>query len=136
MSLAGKIKDDTSLKSIYYDTGEKMGKQFSKGLASAVSAKVGKALSKTPKIQVGIMGGNGSGSEYATGLNRVPYNNYPALLHEDERVLTGAEARSQGTGGGINVPIYGPVTVRKESDIDAVASALFSKIKKAQAVTT
>lgn len=25
---------------------------------------------------------------YATGLERVPYNNFPALLHEGERVLT------------------------------------------------
>lgn len=32
---------------------------------------------------------------FAMGLDRVPYDNFPALLHRDERVLTAAEARSQ-----------------------------------------
>lgn len=31
---------------------------------------------------------------YAYGLDRVPYNDYPALLHEGERVLTAREARA------------------------------------------
>lgn len=32
---------------------------------------------------------------HAIGLARVPYNDYPALLHEGERVLTAAEARAE-----------------------------------------
>ena len=35
---------------------------------------------------------------YAFGLNRVPHDEYPALLHEDERVLTAAEARAADAG--------------------------------------
>lgn len=31
----------------------------------------------------------------AFGLNRVPYDNFPTLLHQDERVLTAREAREQ-----------------------------------------
>ena len=31
----------------------------------------------------------------AWGLDRVPYDNYPTLLHQDERVLTAREAREQ-----------------------------------------
>ena len=34
----------------------------------------------------------------AFGLDRVPYDDYPALLHEGERVLTAAEARAQDAG--------------------------------------
>ena len=35
---------------------------------------------------------------HAFGLDRVPYDDYPALLHEGERVLTAAEARAQDAG--------------------------------------
>lgn len=34
-------------------------------------------------------------NSHAFGLERVPYDNYPALLHQDERVLTASEAREQ-----------------------------------------
>ena len=34
----------------------------------------------------------------AFGLDRVPYDDYPALLHEGERVLTASEARAQDAG--------------------------------------
>lgn len=37
---------------------------------------------------------------HAFGLDRVPYDEYPALLHEGERVLTAAEARAQDAAGG------------------------------------
>ena len=32
------------------------------------------------------------GSGYAYGLDYVPYDNFPALLHQGERVQTAAEA--------------------------------------------
>lgn len=35
---------------------------------------------------------------HAFGLDRVPYDEYPALLHEGERVLTAAQARTQDAG--------------------------------------
>lgn len=41
----------------------------------------------------------------AFGLSRVPYDDYPALLHRDERVLTAAEARAQDAGSGQPVAI-------------------------------
>lgn len=37
---------------------------------------------------------------HAFGLERVPYDEYPALLHEGERVLTASEARAQDAGQG------------------------------------
>lgn len=68
---------------------------------------------------------------YATGLARVPYDNFPALLHEGERVLTAAEARgyNQGVGG---VTFTGnSFYVRQESDIDSIAQALLEKLRQA-----
>lgn len=37
---------------------------------------------------------------YAYGLDRVPYDNFPALLHQGERVLTASQARAEDRGGG------------------------------------
>lgn len=49
---------------------------------------------------------------FAYGLDRVPYDGYPALLHEGERVLTASQARAQdaGASGGVQVSI-GSVTI-------------------------
>lgn len=38
-------------------------------------------------------------STNAKGLNYVPYNNFPALLHRGEQVLTASQARRRGNGG-------------------------------------
>ena len=44
---------------------------------------------------------NGAAAGYAVGLNYVPYDNFPALLHQGERVLTAREARElDGLGAG------------------------------------
>ena len=47
------------------------------------------------------------GGSHAGGLNYVPYDNYPAILHRGERVLTAAENASgaYGNGGGSTVNI-------------------------------
>mgnify|MGYP000886572458 CR=1 FL=1 len=70
---------------------------------------------------------------YATGLARVPYDNFPALLHEGERVLTAAEARgyNQGGSGGFTIVMNG-TTIREDADIDRVAQALLEKLRQAQ----
>ena len=66
---------------------------------------------------------------HAYGLTSVPYNNYPALLHEGERVLTAAEARR---GGSAVVNITGnQFTVREEADVDRIASAIASRVSDA-----
>ncbi len=48
---------------------------------------------------------------HAFGLDRVPYDEYPALLHEGERVLTAAQARAQDaageSAGGIQLVVTG-----------------------------
>lgn len=71
---------------------------------------------------------------YATGLRRVPYDNYAALLHEGERVLTAREAREadQGSASGVTVQISGTWQVRSEQDADAIAETILRKILLAQ----
>ena len=47
--------------------------------------------------------GNVKASGHATGLNYVPYDNYPALLHRGEAVLTSIEATEWRNGKNTNV---------------------------------
>lgn len=74
------------------------------------------------------------GRMYAYGLDRVPYNNYPAILHEDERVLTAQQARQMDAGGHAgDVVITGnQFVVREEADISRIASELARQIAVAK----
>ena len=67
------------------------------------------------------------------GLDYVPYDEFPALLHQGERVKTAAEARMEDRGGGsISVTVTGnQFHVREDSDVDAVAEALAEKLQAA-----
>lgn len=75
---------------------------------------------------------------HATGLSRVPFNNYKANLHEDEEVLTADDPRNQNNpnfnpkpnpqprGGGIvfnpvyNITLEGTATEKDKEDIEKV----------------
>lgn len=73
------------------------------------------------------------GTGHAYGLNRVPYDNYPTLLHEGERVLTAREARQQDSGGdGLTLQITGPVMVREEADVKKVAQEIVRQAIRAK----
>lgn len=52
---------------------------------------------------------------HAIGLPRVPYDNYPAMLHQNERVLTAQEARSMDRSGS---PVVINLIAGKTSDPD------------------
>ena len=68
---------------------------------------------------------------YAVGIDYVPYDNFPALLHQGEQVLTAEEARSRnGNSGGVQIIMNG-VTIREDADIDRVAAALLQKMELA-----
>lgn len=138
MALAGAIRDDTASDQAYWDAGYRKSQEFSKGLAAG--------LSETWKASGGYDSdhdpakafvGDGSydplgGRSYATGLERVPYNNFPALLHEGERVLTAQEARSydQG-GGGIQIVMNGTV-IREDADVYRLAQELLAQLRQAK----
>lgn len=70
-----------------------------------------------------VLGGGGGGvatlQKYATGLNYVPYNDMPALLHAGEAVLTRTEAEEWRRGGGQSV-----VSIDYDKIAQAVATAL------------
>ena len=68
---------------------------------------------------------------YAFGLTEVPYDNYPTLLHQGERVLTASEARRYDEGKGI-VITGNTFTVREEADIARIAGELLRGIKAAK----
>lgn len=72
---------------------------------------------------------------HASGLRRVPYDNYAALLHEGERVLTAREAREldRQSAAPVTVNIGGSWSVRSEEDIDAIAEAIARRVLLAQA---
>lgn len=81
-----------------YNAGVDLLNEFWDGLESVWSSIVswwdGLFLSdKTANVHVN------KGAGYATGLNYVPYDEFPAILHRGEAVLTAAEARVWRNGG-------------------------------------
>lgn len=69
----------------------------------------------------------------AFGQSFVPYDNFPALLHQGERVLTASEARAADRGGTSPVTVTGNnFSVREEADIDKIALALAQQLMKAR----
>ncbi len=73
---------------------------------------------------------NSKSMPYAFGVSRVPYNNYPALLHEGERVLTKQEA-NKTAGFSINIAkLADHLVIREEADIEKVTERLALKLYK------
>lgn len=58
----------------------------------------------TRKATITVNESGATSAPYAKGLDYVPYNNYPAILHEGEAVLTASEAKAwrKGESGGSN----------------------------------
>lgn len=120
-------------------TNYRIQQEQSKGMGSGI---VGEALAGRGALDEGgsafqhplLKSATRSGARgYAVGLDRVPYDNFPALLHEGERVLTASEARAQDREGGrqIVVNISGEWHVRDESDVQAIAEALATRLERA-----
>ena len=145
LALAAAIRDDARSDQAYWDAGYRKSQEYSKGLAAGMaSALVGTGSETTTGLSVeerrygnwrrgGYYDEDGVWRSHAAGLERVPYDGYAALLHEGERVLTAREARQADQGGGAQVTITGNTfQVRQESDIDAIAEALYRKLRLAQ----
>lgn len=67
----------------------------------------------------------------AMGVPRVPYNNYPLMAHEGERLLTKQEAsQADRMGGGITIAkIADTVIIREEADLDKLAEKFAQKLQ-------
>lgn len=137
------IRDDLVADGTWRTFGYDMGIEFSKGFSAAkgvmedsLNASLDEAYGFTitePKENV-EMGTNRQvfgGFSKADGLTYVPYNGYPARLHEGERVLTASEARGYGKGTNVSVTVNG-LTVREEADVERIAETLAQKISEAR----
>ncbi len=156
LDLAASIRDNSALNTEYYDTGYKMGQEFSTGLAKGVLENRFKfepsqtlASSYLQENSTGVQsktqessGGKGSsylmrqatGKSNATGIFRVPYNGYPAILHEGETVNTAVEARSAKNIPSVTIT-GNSFVVREEADVDKVVRAIVEEIYKVAAVS-
>lgn len=136
-ALIAGIREDASLKTDYWDAGYEMGQEYSKGLeAGRADALKSSGFSYAAVVgsSMNVRAGSGIKGRYAYGLDRVPYDNYAALLHEGERVLTAREAREQDQSGTrpVQVNITGSWSVRTDEDVDAIATAILRKVELAQ----
>ncbi|SCJ16961.1 tape measure domain [uncultured Clostridium sp.] len=71
---------------------------------------------------------------HAWGLGYVPYDNFPALLHQGERVLTASQARTadQGAGPRVQVTVTGNSFYGSDKDLeDRVARRVASEVVRA-----
>ena len=94
-------------------------------------------------VDVGVTGrnntgGGGGGKKYdqtgmicAKGLDYVPYNNFPATLHEGEAVLTASEANAwrRGIGSGITVNQYINAVAQTPVQIASATAAYFEQAR-------
>ena len=91
--MAATIRDDTASNDAYWDAGYRKGQEYSKGWAAARASQWIQDVPEENTVAGRVRARNHY--RYAYGLDRVPYNDFPALLHEGERVLTAQEARAQ-----------------------------------------
>lgn len=82
-------------------------------------------------VNVGVSGGGGKPA--ASGLDYVPRNNFPALLHEGEAVLTASEAKAwrKGSGGGNGVTIVQNISAPAQTPVQ-LASATAAYFEQAR----
>lgn len=142
LALAGQIRDDSASNEAFYNAGYRKGQEYSRGLAAAMwqAPSVPSSTSFTQASTTNNVTQSGSylpGRGYAFGLERVPYDDYPALLHEGERVLTASQAREQDAAkapasGGQIVITGNSFSVRDDSDIQKIAAELLHQIRLAQ----
>ena len=141
LALAAAIRDDARSDQAYWDAGYRKSQEYSKGLAAGLLASGGSPTTTGLSVEERRYGNWRRGGYYdedgvwhyhASGLGRVPYDGYAAVLHEGERVLTAAEARSyrQG-GGGVQIVMNGTV-IREQADIDRIADSLLSRLVQAR----
>lgn len=96
-------------------------------IANAAASKINNALNN--------IGSGSGGRASAGGLDYVPYNGYPAILHAGEAVLTASEAkdwragRSPKAGGGITINQYISAVPQTPVEFAAATQAYFEQAR-------
>lgn len=128
LSLIESVRDDTALNNSYWDAGYTLGQEFSKGRATATTDSAW--ADAVNNFNSGYTK-HRSGHQRAMGIDYVPYDNFPALLHEGEKVLTAGEARQEKNGvSGIQIVMNGTV-IREEADVQRIAQEMLNKLEEA-----
>lgn len=99
------------------------------GTDTSYASKVGNL---TQQANPGAFSSYAAARSYAYGLDRVPYDNFPSLLHEGERVLTAREARAQDQQPpNINISVTGNTFTgaTPEEVGEQVVTILLTKLK-------
>lgn len=99
------------------------------GTDQSYASKVG---SLTQQANPGAFSSYAAARSYAYGLDRVPYDNFPSLLHQDERVLTAREARAMDSQTpNITVTVTGNsfTGATPEEVCDQLVTMLLTKLK-------
>lgn len=131
-----KLAQDTAINDAYWDAGYKYGEEMSKGLLNALfyftKQDMTDGADKTADYIDSILAPG-----YATGLAWVPYDDFPARLHEGERVLTASQARNynsgRSAGNSPSIVIHMPGAVmRSDNDVKQVAATLLEELKMAE----
>lgn len=136
--LIGKIQGQLAADGTYLRFGESMANEFSKGWKSVLSetfAYTGSYLNGSWQ-RGGVREENTKSTRrnprtFATGLPRVPYDGFPAILHEGEQVLTRQEANQRSYAGVQIAKLADSIVVREDADIDKIARALVEKLSAA-----
>lgn len=142
LALAASIREDASSNSAYYNAGQRKAQEYERGLAAGLASIKVQVPAPASTYVTGptATASTGRASTYLTGgpaafgIDRVPYDDYPALLHEGERVLTANQARQADAAGagGVTIHVHG-MTVREDADITRIAGELLSELKIAMA---
>ena len=128
LSLIESVRNDTALNNSYWDAGYTLGQEFSKGRAAATTDSAW--ADAVNNFNSGYTK-HRSGHQRAMGIDYVRYANFPALLHEGEKVLTAGEARQEKNGvSGIQIVMNGTV-IREEADVQRIAQEMLNKLEEA-----
>lgn len=133
------VQSAPGIKTAAYNSGYYIAEELTEGIAAGLGDKLTSTISReirnsaintTGASPADLMSGQNAPSVkgYAVGLPYVPYDDFPALLHEGERVLTRSEAAAYDAGGGgIQIVVNG-LSVREEADVSRIAQELARQI--------
>lgn len=141
--LVGSIQNSMKQDKTYWNYGYEMGQEFSRGYLSARGASYTSYttpersnLGEPSEVLNNALNRSSlrnpfqkSFNSKAIGMLRVPYDGYPALLHEGEEVRTASASRAGDDSQGYIININNPV-VREEQDFYRLTQQIVGAIRQ------